>query len=165
MFSFFLCFRVALFRLFAWRYFVLLHGVISSFRVASFVFSHGVILSFRVASFRGEKTKRRHAKRRHDEITPSEKTKRRHAKSQKDATRKDDKIKVSNGVFSQGVFCLFLLNFRLFAWRFRLFEWRLFIFLPGISPFFAFIGMFFFFFVFSQIVFSPPYFTSSTCST
>ena len=85
-------FRVALFRLFAWRYFVCLHGVISSFRMVS---------------FRREKTKRRHAKRRQDKITPSEKTKRRHVKRRKDATRKDGKIKVSNGVFLHGIFVSF----------------------------------------------------------
>ena len=51
---------VALFRLFAWRYFVFFRGVISSrcaalFRLVRwryFVFSHGVISSFFVASFR-----------------------------------------------------------------------------------------------------------------
>ena len=45
----------SLFRLFAWRFFV-----ISSFRVASFryfVFSRGFLSSFRLAFWRGEKTK------------------------------------------------------------------------------------------------------------
>ena len=77
-----------------------------------------------MASFHREKTKMRHAKR-----------------------RNDIKIKVSNGVFSHGVFSSFrakissfrgagfvfssfrMALFRLFAWRFfvRLFAWRLFI--------------------------------------
>ena len=110
----------------------------ASFRL--YVFLHGVFSSFRMASFRREKTKIRHAKRRQDEITPSEKTKRRHAKRRKDATRKDDKIKVSNSVFSHGVFSSFrakissfrvagfvfshgvISSFRLFAWRFFVFS-------------------------------------------
>ena len=107
------------------------------------------VASFRLALIRREKIKRRHAKGRNnarwiDEKMPCEKTKR-----WRDATRKDDKTKVSNGVFSNGVFSSFrakissfrvavflfflplshgvISSFRLFTWHF----FRLFIFSHG----------------------------------
>ena len=87
-----------------------------------------------MASFRRDKTP---YERGQDEITPrKKKTKRRHAKR-----RKNDKIKVSNGVFSHGVYSIFfrteissfrvagfvfshgvISSFRLFAWRFSAFS-------------------------------------------
>ena len=81
--------------------------------------------------------------------------KRRLAKRQKDAMRKDDKIKVSNGVFSQVFFFfffrLFVLNFCLFAWRvlsFRFLSWRYSVFLSFRMAFFrVFVFVFCFFFV------------------
>ena len=96
--------------------------------------------SFRLFAWRyhDDKTKRRHTKRRkddktkrrQDEKTTYEKTKRRHTKKRKDAMRKDDKIKVSNGIFSHGVFFFFF--FHHFALKFRLFAWRYFVFLHGV---------------------------------
>ena len=83
-------------------FFVFSNGVISSLSLLAWLFS-----SFRLALSCREKTKRRHAKRRKDKITPCEKTKVRHKKKRKDATRKEDKIRVSNGVFSHGVFFVF----------------------------------------------------------
>ena len=141
------CFRYFLFscfRLFAWRL---------------FVFSHAVI--FCMASFRREKTKRRHAKRRQDKITPSEKTKRRHAKKYKDDMRKDDKIKVSNGVFSHGVFASFRAKI---LYQNMVAGLSHFVFSHGVISsfrieffFFSFFshGIFFCLFVFSRGVFSP----------
>ena len=71
-------FRVALFRLFAKRYFIFSSFVIALFRL--FVFLHGVCSP--------RKTKRHHAKRQQDEITPSKMSERR-----KDAMQKDEKTK------------------------------------------------------------------------
>ena len=106
-----------------------------------------------MALFRREKTKRRHAKRRQDEITPSEKTKRRHAKKRKDEKtlcEKTTKLKFQMASFRAKIsffrvagfvlssFCIGVISsFRLFAWLFfvflffrmaffHLFAWRLF---------------------------------------
>ena len=90
-----------------------------------------------------EKTKKRHAQRRKDEIISREKTKEHQAKRRNDAmrktknaTRKDDKLAVLNGIFTRGVlsslrvgistfrmegfvfFFFFLFFFCLFAWRY-----------------------------------------------
>ena len=108
--------------------------------MASFRFLHDVF-SF----VRGEKMKRRCAKRQKDEITPNEKMKSRHAKRSQ---------KVSNGVFSHGVFS-----------SFRAGGSRLFVFLHGVFSFFR-MAFFCLFFVFSRGVFrifvfsgtiQPPY--------
>ena len=75
------------------------------------------------ATRKNEKTKRRHAKRRKDEITPREKM--------KSATRKDDKLTVLNVVFSHGVFTTFrVAGFVISSFRVALF--RLFVFSHGV---------------------------------
>ena len=106
---------------------------------------------FSPVSFRFfEKTKRRHAKRRKDEMTPCE-------KRRKDAPRKDNEIEVSINVLSHGVFF-----FRLFALKFRLFAsgFHLFVFSYGVISSFCMTSFrmasfrLFFFFVFLHGVFS-----------
>ena len=112
-----------------------------------FVFSHGVISSCRL--FCREKTKSRHAKRRNN------------------ATRKDDKIKVSNGFFSHGVFFFFFFfffslfrakisSFRVAGFVFSSFHmalFHLFVFLQGVISSFRLFAWCLF--VFSRGVFSP----------
>ena len=96
-----------------------------------------------MASFRGEKTKRRHVKRR---INARQKDTIR--QKRKDATRKEDKIKVSNGVFSHGVFSSFRAEISSFRMAFFVFSHgvispfrmafvRLFVFLHGVFRLFA----------------------------
>ena len=140
-------FVFSLFRLFvisSSRHFVFSHGVISSFCL--FVFSPGVISP------------------RKDKITPGEKTTRRNIsrrKRQKDATRKDNKIRVSNGVFSHGVFYIFSRwnsSFRVTGFVFSL---------GDISSFrmaFFFVFSHGVFFVFSRGVFSPRKDEMAQCS-
>ena len=82
-------------------------------------------------------------------------TKRRLAKRQKDAMRKDDKIKVSNGVFLHvfffffSSFCAEFLSFCVAGFVFSFFNmalFRLFVFSHGIFSCFRFLFLFFFFF-------------------
>ena len=95
---------LSLVRLFAWRL---------------FVFSPGVISPRKDEKTPCEKTKRKNNARRKDEKTPCEKNERQKKKKKKNGTRKDDKVKVSNGIFSHGVISSFrVASFRLFAWRY-----------------------------------------------
>ena len=65
--------------------------------------------------------------------------KRRHAEKRKDATQKDDKIKISNEVFSHGVVSSFRTKtspFRMPVSSFYLFAWRYFVFSSFLISFF-----------------------------
>ena len=104
------------------------------------------------ATRKNEKTKRRHAKRRKDEITPCEKTKRRNNATRKDEitkpatrkveipTRKDEKtprqktpFKIVNlSSFRVELFVFFFVFSRGVISSFRLFAWRSFVFSHGV---------------------------------
>ena len=95
-----------------------------------------------MASFRREKTKRRHAKRRQDEITPREKTKRRHAKRRKTPREMTTKLKFQMASFRMAFFrlCAKISPFRVAGFvfshgvisSFRMAFFRLFVFWHGV---------------------------------